>query len=434
MHHMQQELQQLRTSEKLLRSKLRDIELDNDDLEKSERAISSTLSDLEARYNKAIERTALLENELVDKARIEEELQRLKDEFRENTEEMAVVESARSEAIANEAATLARLRELENKMALQNSAMTNSGAKAPTTPIRGAALDIDAKQSSMPSPDIDTADEGNLDLRFSHNSLSVCGTSQRDLRIITDNAVAVGSSNTARVSPRGDLQKSSSPATTREKKSEGIINDMRGLTLRMQTMSKSLNTRRESLMAGSAIPRPTPRKSAVIKHIGSPTATLSGSSSIPPNVADEQNIATPAQRLVGSSTAPLNARTTPGLDNGPKRILLSQNSVNSLKTSRPASRLSYGTGLRRPQTPSTSARPSTPSQAVQSASSSAKPSRKISLGPPSTKRYSQLAGEMQMPPLPTTPVGGNSDLPPKRLSLSTSVGRPRPANTQPVWR
>ena len=46
------------------------------------RAITSTLGDVEARYNKAIERTALLEHELVDKARLEEELQRIKDELR----------------------------------------------------------------------------------------------------------------------------------------------------------------------------------------------------------------------------------------------------------------------------------------------------------------------------------------------------------------
>lgn len=46
------------------------------------RAISSTLGDMENRYNKQVERTALLEQELVDKARLEEELQRVRDELR----------------------------------------------------------------------------------------------------------------------------------------------------------------------------------------------------------------------------------------------------------------------------------------------------------------------------------------------------------------
>lgn len=42
----------------------------------------SSLQDLETRYNKSLERIALLEEELVAKAQLEEEVQRLKDELR----------------------------------------------------------------------------------------------------------------------------------------------------------------------------------------------------------------------------------------------------------------------------------------------------------------------------------------------------------------
>lgn len=80
--HMQRELESLRSSEKKLREQLRDMELDNDDLEKSEREKDSSLQDLENRYNKSLERIALLEEELVMKAQMEEEVQRLKDELR----------------------------------------------------------------------------------------------------------------------------------------------------------------------------------------------------------------------------------------------------------------------------------------------------------------------------------------------------------------
>lgn len=103
LNHITKELDTVRKSEEAYRTKVRDMELDNDDLEKSERyvrayylrlsyyntdfhknnrALGSTLSDLEARYGKAIERTALLEEELVGKARLEEEVQRSKDELR----------------------------------------------------------------------------------------------------------------------------------------------------------------------------------------------------------------------------------------------------------------------------------------------------------------------------------------------------------------
>ncbi|BGP55059.1 NADH:ubiquinone oxidoreductase [Rhodotorula sphaerocarpa] len=93
MTHMQRELETLRATEKSLRTKLRDMELDNDDLEKSEREKDSSLQDLETRYNKSLERIALLEEELVAKAQLEEEVQRLKDELRDVNEELVVTRS-----------------------------------------------------------------------------------------------------------------------------------------------------------------------------------------------------------------------------------------------------------------------------------------------------------------------------------------------------
>ena len=54
----------------------------NDDLERNERAISSSLADVEQKYARALEEKILLEHELLDKANVEEECQRMKDELR----------------------------------------------------------------------------------------------------------------------------------------------------------------------------------------------------------------------------------------------------------------------------------------------------------------------------------------------------------------
>ena len=54
----------------------------NDDLERNERAISSSLQDTEAKYSRALEEKILLEHELLDKANVEAESQRLRDELR----------------------------------------------------------------------------------------------------------------------------------------------------------------------------------------------------------------------------------------------------------------------------------------------------------------------------------------------------------------
>ena len=54
----------------------------NDDLERNERAVSSSLADMENKYSRALEEKILLEHELLEKANLEEETQRLKDELR----------------------------------------------------------------------------------------------------------------------------------------------------------------------------------------------------------------------------------------------------------------------------------------------------------------------------------------------------------------
>ncbi|CBQ72514.1 related to nuclear distribution protein RO11 [Sporisorium reilianum SRZ2] len=89
--NLQKELALLRESVDVYKAKLRDTELTNDELENAERMIASSLADMEGKYNKTIEKTALLEEELIEKARLEEENQRLKDELREMTEEMTVL-------------------------------------------------------------------------------------------------------------------------------------------------------------------------------------------------------------------------------------------------------------------------------------------------------------------------------------------------------
>lgn len=79
---LQRELDTLRQESQKLKVRLRDLELGNDDLERNERVVASSLADIEARYSKALEEKILLEHELLDKANVEEELQRVKDELR----------------------------------------------------------------------------------------------------------------------------------------------------------------------------------------------------------------------------------------------------------------------------------------------------------------------------------------------------------------
>jgi hypothetical protein len=79
---LQRELDKLRQEHQATKIQLRELEMGNDDLERSERAVSSSLADVEAKYARALEEKILLEHELMEKANLEEETQRLKDELR----------------------------------------------------------------------------------------------------------------------------------------------------------------------------------------------------------------------------------------------------------------------------------------------------------------------------------------------------------------
>ena len=79
---LQRELDSLRQENQKMKIQLRELEMGNDDLERNERAVASSLSDVEAKYARALEEKILLEHELLDKAHVEEECQRVKDELR----------------------------------------------------------------------------------------------------------------------------------------------------------------------------------------------------------------------------------------------------------------------------------------------------------------------------------------------------------------
>lgn len=76
------EISQLTESRNIYKNQLRDMELDNDELETAERMIRSSLADIETRYNQQMERTVLMEQELIEKNQLTEDNQRLRDEIR----------------------------------------------------------------------------------------------------------------------------------------------------------------------------------------------------------------------------------------------------------------------------------------------------------------------------------------------------------------
>jgi hypothetical protein len=85
------ELDTLRQEHQKVKVQLRELELGNDDLERTERAIASSLADTEAKYTRVLEEKILLEHELLVKASVEEDCQRLRDELRDTSAENAIL-------------------------------------------------------------------------------------------------------------------------------------------------------------------------------------------------------------------------------------------------------------------------------------------------------------------------------------------------------
>ncbi|KAF8167987.1 hypothetical protein B0H34DRAFT_683853 [Crassisporium funariophilum] len=88
---LQRELDRLRQDYQKTKVHLRELEMGNDDLERNERAVSSSLADMENKYSRALEEKILLEHELLEKANLEEETQRLKDELRDANVEISIL-------------------------------------------------------------------------------------------------------------------------------------------------------------------------------------------------------------------------------------------------------------------------------------------------------------------------------------------------------
>ena len=70
---------------------MRELEQQNDDLERAKRSTLASLEDFEGRLNIAIERNAFLESELDEKENLKMVVQRLKDETRDLRQELNVL-------------------------------------------------------------------------------------------------------------------------------------------------------------------------------------------------------------------------------------------------------------------------------------------------------------------------------------------------------
>merc|ERR1712076_62894 len=88
---LQTELSEIKEIKDELNIYVRELEQQNDDLERAKRSTLASLEDFEARMNATIERNAFLESELDEKESLKVSVQRLKDETRDLRAELRVL-------------------------------------------------------------------------------------------------------------------------------------------------------------------------------------------------------------------------------------------------------------------------------------------------------------------------------------------------------
>ncbi|KAI5286854.1 NADH:ubiquinone oxidoreductase, partial [Ascosphaera atra] len=159
---LQKEITSLRDAHRTLQLKLRDIEVANDDYERQARHTTSSLEDMESKYNVAIERGVLLEEEVktgeqereklrIENQRLRDELADLKVETHIIQEKLKKAEVAQAEAAAK-SSTKSRPASRKSlpapKTKPEPSSVTRTRARAPSGPPSPSSLNTTKTRSS----------------------------------------------------------------------------------------------------------------------------------------------------------------------------------------------------------------------------------------------------------------------------------------------
>ncbi|KAK7463700.1 NADH:ubiquinone oxidoreductase [Stygiomarasmius scandens] len=281
---LQRELDKLRQEYQQLKVQLRELEMGNDDLERTERAVSSHLADVEAKYSKALEEKILLEHELLDKANVEEQCQRLKDELRDANAEVSILK--------DQLATRPMPPSRESTFSNEHSPFpTSNGGDQSNDDLLSTPAPADLQLADLSS---DSLPESNNDEEATPRKPSIPRPGSQSptklpLKIHTT-PTSIPRSNThpslysssprtpittRPIMARNPSTMSTNSTTSTASKSKGVqmVSEMRA---RVRNLEQKIHTRVPRLRMGSTTTRPNANTLA-ISSIGSPSPVQSSS-------------------------------------------------------------------------------------------------------------------------------------------------------------
>lgn len=318
---LQKEVTSLRDSNRTLHMKLRDIEVANDDYERQARNTTSSLEDMESKFNVAIERGVLLEEEVRNGEQEREGLridnQRLRSELSDLKVEAEIVQ----EKLRNTEAGGYRRRKPTPLYRSPSTPQTleifdrspNTATSSPvfsTPPAKVSQTSLTSSTATPPSPPIS---ESSASLRRSINATPTfprtraAGTEAVNSRSLINartqprpnhsrtSSLAYSNSNGGRstpsVNPRNSMTRMNSARPAGLPKS-GSLYQIRGLIGKMQKLEERVQS------AKSRLPAPSETSSIGSPRSVSRSGSVMGDSPVPSSITVRRNS---RKRLSGSS-------------------------------------------------------------------------------------------------------------------------------------
>ncbi|KAF9044821.1 hypothetical protein BDZ89DRAFT_1089761 [Hymenopellis radicata] len=445
---LQRELDKLRQDHQQIKVQLRELEMGNDDLERTERAVSSSLADAESKYSRALEEKILLEHELLDKANCEEQCQRFKDELRDaNAEISALKDQLLAAATASPDSSASSIHSSHSSESSTHHTPTISNDDLLNTPPPAdlQLSDLDPSTDSLLSDDEEATPRKPTPSRTTGQSILLqrAGLSTPPKGIPRSSSIPSPYSSTPRTPqnrPSPVTRKPSVASTTSKSKGVQMVSEMRA---RVKTLEQKIHTRVPRLRMGSNAPRPngTPTPSAIpsppfnksILARSSWENPLSRKSSESKRSQDSDKEkdkksadSTGWVLIMEDSPSPRKEDTDRRRLSSPSRST-SQRGVASTSSSPTSALANFPSGIKRPQS-----RLSATTSSTWSSSTISRPSTPTFLPLPSNGSYSGLPGQKR-----STGPASTSFIQPKRSSLGSStaampppsdVPRPRPAS------
>ncbi|KAL4941096.1 NUDE protein [Aspergillus oleicola] len=354
---LQKEITSLRETTLSLQLKLRDTEVANDDFERQARHTTSSLEDMESKFNMAIERGVLLEVEVKHGEQEREDLrienQRLRDELNELKIETEIVqEKLRNGGRRRRPAPLGRSPSTPHAPEIFDHSPGDSTVSSPlfTTPPAKLSLSLASATATPPSPPMS---ETSTSMRKSLNassgfplqkasaqesfSRSMYGSRppQRFQTHFRATSFAFSNFSNGRSTPsitsRPSLSKPNNTTTNPGNRPSGIpisgsLHQIRGLIGKMQKLEERVQS------AKSKLPPPSETASRASSRAGSVLGDSPGASTLSMR-------RDPRKRLSGSSFS------SSLRDGDPSYVTSSRPSYRTQGDSRPSSRTSFSSSF-----------------------------------------------------------------------------------------